>query len=174
MLVLKKQLLNRPVMSLRTGGRIATARTPIINPKNLKIEGFYCDDKVSKKQTVLLERDIRDLIKQGYVVNDREVLSDPDELIRLKKLLDMSFYLSEMPVETVSKERVGKVTDWAAESTTFYIQKIYVSQSVLKSFNQNQLSVDRNQIVEITKKKIIIQDLLKPEKGAVPAAAPMT
>lgn len=172
MLLLSKSLLGRPVMSLRTGGLVATTQTAIINPNNLKIEGFYCQDSANKKQQlILLYQDIRDIIAQGIVVNDHDVLSHESELIRLKDIISLKFELIGKPVVTISKERLGKVGDFAAETSTMYIQKIYVLQSIIKSFAGGSLSVDRGQIVEITNRKIVVQDLLQPTKAEVPATA---
>jgi uncharacterized protein YrrD len=171
MLQLSGSFLNKPVMSLRTGGEVATVLGPIINPNNLKIEGFYCQDRFDNSRLVLLTQDIRDLLKQGFVVDDHEVLTEPGELVRLRKVLEVNFQLPGKLVITVDKHKIGKVVDFAAETTTFYIQKIYVGQSMLKSLSTSQLSVDRTQIVEITNRKIVIQEILKPTKSAVPAAA---
>lgn len=167
MLQLSNVLQNRPILSLRTGTAIATATAPIINPNNLKIEGFYCSDRFDKKQLVLLSQDIRDIIAQGIVVNDHDVLSEPEELVRLKKILELDFVMIGKPVETVSKVKVGKVGDYAVEMSSMYIQKLYVSRSVLKSLTAGSLSVDRSQINEITNRRIIINDL----EGKVPAHA---
>src|SRR5690606_30485287 len=165
-------LLNKQVMSLRTSGPIATILQPIINPNNLKIEGFYCEDRFDKSTLILLTQDIRDTLPQGYVVNDHEVLAQPEELIRLQKIISINFQLPGKHVVTVDKQKVGKVTDFATETSTFYIQKIYVGQSILKSLSAGQLSIDRNQIVEITNKKIIIQEILKPQKATVTTTVP--
>lgn len=162
MLQLSETMMNREVLSLRTGSPIGQIVAPIINPDNLKIEGLYCNEYESKKQTILLYQDIRDILPQGIVVNDLEALSDPSELVRLKKILEMDFELIGKPVETVSKEKIGKVTDYAFETTTMYIQKIYASRSILKSLTTGSLSIDRNQIQEITPKRVIINDLLQP------------
>lgn len=170
MLALSNQFLNRPVMSLRTGGRVGTAVQPIINPNNLKIEGFYVDDRVAKGRLILLTQDIRDMIPQGFVIDDRDVMSEPDDLVRLKEILQINFQLMNKPVVTVNKRKVGKVSDWAAETTTLYIQKLYAGRSLLRSLNDAQLSIDRTQIVEITDRQIVIQEILKPEKEAVPVA----
>jgi len=155
----RKQILIRPVMSLRTGTQVATAVQPILNPNNLKIEGFYCQDRFDKNQLVMLYQDIRDILPQGFVVDDHDVLVDADELVRLKDVMKLNFELLGKPVETVSKHKVGKVSDFATEVSTMYIQKLYVSQSLLKSFTGGSLSIDRNQIVEITPRRIIINDL---------------
>lgn len=171
MLKLSASLLaNKSVLSLRVGSPIASITSPIINPNNLKIEGFYCQDRFNKQELVLLCQDIRDMLPQGYVVNDHDVLVEPGELVRLKQVLELNFELIGKPVFTMSKERVGKVSDYATETETMYIQKIYASQSVLKSLAGGSLSIDRSQINEITASRIIINDLLKGTPATAPAA----
>ncbi len=172
MLQLSSTLANKAVLSLRTGGQVATATEPIINPNNLKIEGFYCDDRFEKKQLILLTQDIRDRMGHGFVVNDHEVLVDPAELIRLQPVLKLKFALIGKPVVTVNKRRLGKVNDFAIDDEAMYVQKIYVGQSIIKSFTGGNLSVDRGQIVEITDRKIVVQEPLKPVKEGAPAAMP--
>lgn len=169
MLQLSSSLLNKSILSLRTGTAIATITAPIINPDNLKIEGFYCEDRFDKKQLVLVYQDIRDVLSKGYVVNDHDVLVEPDDLVRLKKVMEIDFQLVGKPVVTIDKQKVGKVSDYATETTTMFIQKLYVSQSLMKSLTGGSLSIDRNQINEITPKRIIINELTK--KAPAPAAA---
>ena len=171
MLQLSKSLVNKSVMSLRTETVIATVLGPIINPNNLKIEGFYCQDRFDNSTLILLYQDIREVLPQGYVVNDHAVLSDPNDLVRLKKVIDLGFNPIGKQVVTVSKQRVGKVSDYATETETMYIQKIYVAQSILKSFTGGSLSIDRTQVNEITPQKIIINELLKGNPATATAIA---
>jgi len=170
MLQLSASLLNKSVLSLRTSAPVATIIGPIINPDNLKIEGFYCQDRFDKRQLVLLCQDIRDVLPQGYVINDHDMLAEPEELVRLQKVMELDFQLIAKPVVTMSKVKVGKVSDYAVETETMSIQKIYVAQSILKSLTGGSLSVDRNQINEITPRRIIINDLLKKSTIAAPAS----
>lgn len=172
MLQLSASLLNQPVMSLRTGGVVATTVSAIINPNNLKIEGFYCTDSFSNQMLILLTQDIRDILAQGMVVDDHSVLVEPDELIRLKSVIELKFDLMGKHVQTQAKEKVGKVNDFAADGQTLYIQKLYIGQSLLKSLSTGQISIDRNQIIEITNRRIIIKELLKPVKAGIRSAAP--
>lgn len=173
MLQLSNTFINRPILSLRTGGQIATSLAPIINPNNLKIEGFYCQDRFDKKQYILLTQDIRDILPQGIVVDDHDVLAEESELIRLKEIMEIKFDLLGKPVYTVSKSKLGKVNDFAADKETLYVQKLYVGQPLLKSLSGGQLSVDRNQIVEITSRKIVINDPLQPTKATATVTAPI-
>lgn len=173
MLQLSAAIIGKPILSLQTGAPVGQTLGAIINPNNLKIEGFYCQDRFEKKQMILLSLEIRDILPQGLVVNDHHALSDPDELIRLKDVLALGFDLIGKPVYTVGKHRIGKVADYAADSTSLYIQKLYVHRSILKSLNTGQLSVDRTNIVEITSKKIVIQEILKGTPAGAPATAPL-
>ena len=169
MLQLSNFLYNRPVLSLRTGGQVATAIAPLLNPKDLKVEGFYCTDSMSNKQLILVSQDVREVSQRGFIVNDYDVLAEPDDLVRLHDVLELGFDLLKKPVETVGIDKVGKVNDFATDISTMYVQKLYVSQPIWKNLTGGSLSVDRTQIVEVTTKRIIINDLLKPTSE--PAAA---
>lgn len=156
-------------MSLRTGQPVATTTGALINPNNLKIEGFYCVDRFDRSELLLLYQDIRDVITQGFVINDHDVLARPDDLVRLKKLIDLRFELKGMQVVTVSRQRLGKVSDYAVEVETMYIQKFYVTQGFMKSLTGGNLGIDRSQVNEITNTKVIVLDPL--QGGAIRAAA---
>ena len=171
MLQLSASLINKNVLSLRTGAPIATVVAPIFNPNNLKIEGFYCQDRFDKRELILLYQDIRDTLPSGYVVDDHEVLVEANELIRLKDVIELNYELIGKHVETIAKEKVGKVSDYATEMETMFVQKIYVSQSILKSLTGGSLSIDRTQVNEITSKKVIINELLKTAPAVAPATA---
>ncbi len=171
MLKLSAALLNQPIMSLRTGAPVATTESLIINPNNLKIEGFYCIDRFNGQRLILLQQDIRDIMPQGIAINDHDVLSEPEDLIRLQDTLKINFQILGKSVVTDAKKRLGKVNDFAADSQSLYIQKIYVSQSVFKSFSGGQLSIDRDQVIEITPHKIVVQDPLQLTRASLPAAA---
>ena len=171
MLQLSGYLLNKPILSLRTGSPVAWVSAPVINPKNLKIEGFYCTDNKDKQQLILLSQDIRELSRRGYIIDDHATLAEPEDLVRLRDVLKLQFDLIKKPVETLSKRRLGRVSGYAVETETMYIQKIYVAQSFWKSFTGGSLSVDRSQISEVTAKRIIIQDPLQPTPSPASAVA---
>jgi sporulation protein YlmC with PRC-barrel domain len=166
MLQLSGMIINRPVMSLRTGTQVATALAPIINPNNLKIEGFWCKGD-RRQQLILVSQDIRDSLPQGLVVNDADVLTDQRELVRLTPVIQINFELLGKAVETSGGRKLGKVNDYATDTDSMFIKKLYVSQPLYKNFSGGNLGIDRTQIVEITDKKIVVNDL----EAKVPAGA---
>jgi sporulation protein YlmC with PRC-barrel domain len=159
MLQLSSMLINRPVLSLRTGTQVATALEPIINPGNLKIEGFYCQDSRSRQQLILVSQDVRDIMPRGIVINDHDVLVLPQDLVRLSSVLNINFALVGKQVVTSGGHKLGKVGDYSVDTDSMFVQKIYVSQSIFKSFSGGNLGIDRSQIVEITDKKVVVSDL---------------
>jgi sporulation protein YlmC with PRC-barrel domain len=166
MLQLSGMITDRPVMSLRTGTQVATALVPIINPNNLKIEGFWCKAD-QRKQLILVSQDIRDSLPQGLVVNDADVLTDQGELVRLAPVIHINFELLGKAVETTEGRKLGKVSDYATDTESMFIRKLYVAPPLYKHFSGGSLGVDRTQIVEITDKKIVINDI----DAKVPAGA---
>lgn len=159
-------------MSLRTGGRIGIAHEPIINPRNLKVEGWYCKDHFSKQDLILLASDVRDFVPQGIAVDDHDVLTDPADLIRLQEVIELAFELHGKPIVTNHKRKLGKVNDYALDPLTMKIQKLYVARPMYRSLTDGQLTIDRNQIIEITSRKIIVRDVDVQVKAPAPQPLP--
>src|SRR5690606_36444232 len=100
MLRLSATITNLPVLSLRTGGKVDDASEPIINPNNLKIEGWFCTDVFNRSTLILLSQDIRDFVPQGIAINDHSDLADPEDLVRLEEVLNLEFKLIGKSVVT--------------------------------------------------------------------------
>lgn len=164
MLVLNSALQNSSIVSLRNGGILGSVSGFIINPANLKIEALKCNINNSKIPLYLLNQDIRDFNTNKILINDYESLSESDDLIRLKDILNLGFILEGKLVYTKSKQKIGKVKEFVIDTNSFYIQKLYIAQPIYKNLNGGQLIIDRLQIIEITNTKIIVNDLLQPTK----------
>jgi hypothetical protein len=156
MLKLSSSLINQPVMSLRSGGQIGVAQLPIINPHNLKILGWWCTTD-SGQRTVLLAEDVREVLPAGLAVNDEDALSDPADLVRHKEVLDIKFDLMDKLVRT-KRQKLGKVSDYSYNDG-FFVQKLYVARPLHKVFTSDDtLIIDREQILEVTDKYILVRD----------------
>ncbi len=165
-------MVNKPILSLRTGGQVGTAIAPIINPNNLKIEGWHAVSNHARGGGIMLTQDIRDIAPQGFIVNDEDAITEAEELVRLQSILELSFDLVGKTVVTKHRRRLGKVSDYSFEKDSFVIQKLYVSQSLMKSFSGGTLSIDRSQIIEITHKRIVVSDATVSESSGSRAFGP--
>lgn len=174
MLYMSKSLFNRPVLSLRIGRRIAIANEPIINPHNLKILGWWCSSESKSRQVVLLADEIRDISPEGLAINDEDGLSQPQDLVRHKEVIDIKFQLLDKTVRT-KRHKLGKVNDFSYNEGMF-VQKLYVARPVTKIFSsQDTLLIDRTQILEVTDSYILVRDseVSVTEEAAIPAGAAM-
>ncbi len=167
MLLLSTKLHNIPLISVRSGVRIGTVLSPIVNPHNLHIDAFWCETVNSKTNKVLLDMDIRDFSIKGILIDDHLGLSDPDELVRLSAILELEYTLEGKAV-LASKRKIGKVVDYAIDHQSLYIQKLYVQPPVWKpSIGGTRLTFDRTSVVEVTDTHIVVSG---PEEKVTSAA----
>jgi hypothetical protein len=156
MLMLSESLVNKPVMSLRSGGQVAIAAEPIINPHNLKIMGWWCKAAAGRR-LVLLAEDVREIMPTGLAVNDEEDLSPPEDLVRHSEVLQIKFELLDKLVRT-KRHKLGKVSDFSYNDGMF-VQKLYVARPMHKVFTtEDTLIIDRTQIIEVTDHYIMVRD----------------
>ncbi len=171
MLRLSNTYTNQPVLSLRSGSRIGTLRGAIINPNNLKLEGWHALNTNEKGVFILPVIEVRDLISKGVVVNDHTALTDSEDLVRLQETLEINYELIGKQVVTESGRKVGKVNDYAVDDSSFYIQKLYVAASILRGISQKQYILGRNSIVELSDRKIVVSDSTLRSTSRAPATA---
>ncbi|HEU5005256.1 MAG TPA: hypothetical protein VFT49_04200 [Candidatus Saccharimonadales bacterium] len=171
MLRLSASLFNQPVVSLRVGGKIATATEPIINPHNLKIIGWWCRVGGEEELQVLLADDVRDLLIDAITVNNEEALSSVEDLVRHREIIDLDFKLMGKLVRT-KRTKIGHVEDFSYNEGMF-VQKLYVGKSLVKVLTNNATAIiDRTQIIEVTDNYILVQDTdIKAGAEEVSAAA---
>ena len=158
MLKLSVSLNKIPIFSLQTGGQVGLADKPIINPDNLKIEGWIVSTVFNDGMHILPISEIREVVPRGIAVNDQHAITPYQDLIRMQKLININYQLIGKSVVTESKKRLGRVQDYSADLDSFYIQRIYVSPSMFKALTRDQFVISRDQILEITDKKIIVKD----------------
>lgn len=170
MLQLSTTYLDRSILSLQTGSAIGKTTMIVMNPNNLQIEGWIVDNYLQKGSFVLPTVEVREFIPKGVVVNHHEALTPTEDLVRMQESLKIRFELMGKSVVTESKQKLGKVTDYAVDEN-FYVQKLYVNPSLLKSFSAQQKIISRSDIVEITDRKIIVADAAVRLGSPSPAAA---
>ena len=165
MLQLSKSFYDLSVLSLRTGDGIGTAIKPIINPNNLKVEGWYAIARGERNSYVLPTSEVREIIAKGIVVNDHSAFTHIEDMVRLEKVIRLQFELAGKQVITETKRKLGKINDYAVDSDSMLIKKLYVTQSLLKNFSNEQLVIDRGDIVEITNRFVKVRDGVVRERS---------
>lgn len=173
-LFLSTKLYDVPLFSIRSGGRIGTVTSPIINPHNLHIDGFYCTTPRDETPMVLVDIDVRDISTRGIIINDHQDLTDPKDLVRLKKVLELQFDLINKNA-VVNNKKVGKITQFAIDIESLFIQKFYARPRGWQSFKTDSLTFDRSNVVEVTESAVVFKgpEVAEQEQAKInPAVSP--
>jgi uncharacterized protein YrrD len=191
MLIVGTRLLNTPVMSLQTGGRLASTQKPIIDPANLKIVAFEVEGQLLSERPALLRvDDIREMGRVGMIVNSNDEFIGVHDVIKIEKLYDLRFPLIGMSVIDDQKQKLGKVDDYTVDTDSFVIQQLTVQRGFFKGLTDTGLLISRNQILEINDDEIVVRsstiksvapmmqatrnDFVNPFRGGAGAAKPET
>jgi len=158
MLIIGTRLLNTPVMSLQTGGKLASTQKPIIDPSNLKIVAFEVEGQLLSERPALLRvDDIREMGRVGMIVNSNDEFIGVHDVIKIEKLYEMGFPLIGMPVIDDQKHKLGKVEDYTVDTDSFVIQQLTVQRGFFKGLTDTGLIISRAQIIEINDNEIVVR-----------------
>ena len=167
MYILSDQIKSLSVISLQTGETVAMTTGPIIDPSKLEIIAFSCKPAGDKQHPILLTQDIRQLTQNALLIDGYDEIEEASEIIRLQDILVQRFQLTNCRVENESGTNLGKVEDYSLNVETYLINKLYVKRPLLKSLAKGSLVIDRTQIVDVKRDKIVVRDATVAELAAV-------
>ncbi len=145
-------------MSLQTGTQVGTAVGHIIDPRRLNIIAFYCEGPlIDFTPAILHTTDIREFSSIGVIVDSADNIMPPDDLVRLKEIIEYHFEIEGKQVVEEGGHKLGKVSGYTVDSESFYIVKLHVKPTFLQSFGSAELLIDRTQIREINDKQIVVR-----------------
>jgi len=170
MLVLGSRLMGTPVMSLQTGGRLARATRPLIDPGTLAIYAYELDGPLlAERPSFLRVAEIRETSGVGMIVDSTDDFVGLHDVIKIEELEDLKFPLVGMKVIDEQRRRLGKVLDYTLETGSFVIQQLHVQRGVLRAIADTGLLIHRSQIVEINDENIVVKANTAEEGHPTPA-----
>ena len=166
MLVYNSKLINMPVLSVQTGRPVGYISSAIVDPDSLKILAFRLNGGiVSGSENLLDVNSVREYSSIGLVIDDADELVSSDDVVKIKKVIELNFDLLNLKVETKKGTKLGKVIDFTVTSEDFIVKQIIVKRPLVKSLTDPELTIPRSEIVEVTDYKIIIKDEEKTIKA---------
>lgn len=158
MLITIDSVIGAPVVSLRTSQPLGVITEPIINPYTLKVVAFYVDGPmVQYDPAVIFTEDIRALDRRGVLIDSAENIMSPVDMVRLNEVIAYDFHLVKLLVVDNHKQKLGHVGTYIVDSHSFNIMQIVVQPRFWKSLSVTELTISRNQIIEIDDKKIVVK-----------------
>ena len=158
MLVPISQLKNMPLLSLHTGQELARLGEPIINPHTLQVLGFFLEGRrLDFSPAVILTNDIREISRMGAIVDSVDKIAKPDDIVRLKQILDYNFSLINLKVVSDKKKKIGNVEDYLIDLSDFMVKQILVKPRLSNRFSIAGHTITRQQIEELDNDKIVVK-----------------
>ena len=172
MLTLGSNILKQPVMSLHLGAKVASLKSPVINPDNLKIEAYEILQAVpSQEKSFLMIADVREIGPLGFIIDSIDEFVSSTDVIQLEKLCDIDFQIAGIQVIDEDGKKLGKVKDYSIDLGSFYINKLHIRRNLLGRISETELLVDRSQVIEVTDNYIKVRSAR--EKKLAPVEASM-
>lgn len=162
MLILGSELVNLPLLSLRTSDQIATTKQAIVNPYNLSVLAYRLKGRSLDKpqDSFLMTEDIREISRIGMIIDDSNEIVARHDVIKLNKVLALGFELLNMPVFDKNGKKIGTVINYTLDTSLFIIFQLVVKRPLMQSWLDPELVIHRSQVNQITAQKIIINNSL--------------
>ena len=161
MLVNASSLIGCPILSLHVGGQIARVTELVIDPDKLsliavRVEGPVVDP--NDGGDILAMDSVREFSRAGMIVDSSDEFVRDEDVMRIKKVLQLNFDLNGLKVVTKKKEKLGKVEDFILQSTTWEVQQLIVRRPIMKSLIDPELMIHRSQILKVDDYKVTVKD----------------
>lgn len=159
MYALASKLTPLPVLSLQTGATVAIVNGLVLDSTTLEVVALSCSvSGHAGPEIALMLRDVRELAPDCVIIDSEDELTEIDDIVRLKVLRGENFTLIRKPVVSDMGRKLGNIEDFTINTETNKVQKLYVKQSIVRSFFGSSLIIDRTQIVDVTPRQIVVRE----------------
>ncbi|RJO61569.1 hypothetical protein C4544_02440 [candidate division WS5 bacterium] len=164
---LSSEFNNTAVISRQEHAILGTLSDVIIHPKDKKAVGMVLETGREDIKAVFNASDVVGIGTNFIMIKSADNLSPPDEIIRLKEILDLGIELNGSKVVDEDGRHLGKIRDWSVDLKTMYLSRLYVvSASWIKALSQD-LIISGDNVIRIEKGRVIVRGgSVKSEKSA--------
>lgn len=130
----------------------------VLNPETGEAIGLLVVvPKAKKKIMVVNKYDISGVGTNFLMIDSVNNLSEPDEIIRIKEVLDLDIELIGSKVVDEDGKNIGRVRDWSINLKAMHLERLYVTASVFVKMISRELLIPSESIVKIEKDKVIVK-----------------
>lgn len=158
MKLMATDLIGSKVLSLRLGGPIGVVDEILLDDANLKVCLFVLSVYGEKKPGYLVPNDVRLSEQKTIIVDSEEKIAEKGDLIRARDIIEHNLTIIGLPVITLTGKRLGRVENYIIDNIGYLVSKLYVHTNLLKNIMQDNLIIDRADIVDIKPNKIIVRE----------------
>lgn len=154
--------LGAPIVRYSDGLQLAKVQDLIVDAESGKIEAVWVKKGGSWFQNAIIT--VSEILewKIKVYVQDEEVFADPEDLIRVQKILDAGIPIYKNHVYTKAGEYLGSVADFSFDTKSFAISQLYTIKYLFGLFPIERRVIPKKEIIEILADRIIVKEDIKP------------
>lgn len=164
MLIEAKNIIGLPVASIEEQSKIGEIKVVFVDPENGTVIGFGLRQGFLGKRKVISFLDVKEWDPNGIVISSEDEVVLPEEIIRIKSIIDTDNYLMGKPAENESGKKLGKVDDFLIDTETGAVTKYYIEDLL-----GNSRIFPQEKVVRIDKTIVFFDDEGEVKSGAVEA-----
>lgn len=168
MQLLASAVLSQPVLESGSGHKVARVKHLILDPATLRVEGLLVSTGpfLFEEDRALSFLDILNIFPQGVAIEDKEVMVETREIVRLHELLKKRLTILGQLAVTKSGVSLGRVTDLLFDSQSGTVSRLHI-----KSFLRD-LILPSEKVETISRKAVVFRnDVLEEVKQSSPSFA---
>lgn len=158
---LYSETIGMPVITPYHNRAIGYIRDILVDPESGGIIGF-----LFSRRHLITPIDVVSW-NEGIVINEETNITEVHDVLRAKTFLQNPIPIMGQKVFTEEKEYLGRVYDMSFEGTLFSLYQIFVGKGFLFIRFGTHI-IPRTNIVEITKKGIIVRSSMEKKRERVP------
>lgn len=150
-------IIGSEVLVQRERLRVGKIANVILSPDNGDLIGILISTH-TKKDDAVPASEIKGFGDGFVLINEASSIDSPDEIVRIKQILDKKIKIIGQKVYTESGQRLGKCVNATLSLKYQKLDKIYVTPKAIVAILASDLMIPAKKIVEITKERIIVTD----------------
>lgn len=136
---------------------LGSLKEVLINPDDGKAIGIMIYLASRRKNMVANTSSVVGFGMDFVMIESVDSISPPDEIIRIKEVLDKEIFILKSSVYSEDGHYLGKVYDYSVNLLAMKLSRIYVKKKyVLNPFPRSSI-ISENDIIKIEKGKIIVK-----------------
>lgn len=174
MVKLISQLTGARVLLFQERAFIGEVQRVLISPDDGSLVGFVITPTHQKELAYIPTNEIKGYGQGFLLIENLTSLSETDEVIKIRQVLDNEPKIIGTTVVTESGLKLGKVSDATVDVRLNTLKKLYVSGPISLGPFGTQKVIDLKQIVKIERKTIIVRDSTQKERQSLMTPAEAT
>lgn len=151
MTILASKLINLPVAAVQQSRKVGKIASILVYPDGANWIGLELKHLPLAHSKVLSSSDVKSIDDEVVLIENEDLLIEPDEILRAREIADHNYNLIGLPVVSQDGTKIGKITDYLINVDVCQVTDFHVG-GLMK---QNRI-INFKQVQELTWKRLLV------------------